>query len=429
MVNVKWLTVFKIFVLGLGILMYIPLSKAATVRIMCGTVGQEFATCKKGAEDWAQKTGNEVEVLTAIADSSERLTLYHQLFATKSSDVDVFTIDTTWPGLLSNHFLDLLPYMDASDVEKYIPSLIENNTVRGKLVALPWYTEVASLYYRKDLLEKYGEPVPETWEDLTRISKRIQEAERNEGNSNFWGFVFQGKAYEGLTCNALEWIRSFQVAPIVRKDGTLNIDTPESSKALEIAASWVGDIVPMGVLNYEEEEARGVFQSGNALFMRNWPYVWSLINQQDSPMRGKVGVALLPRGGKNGQHVGMLGGWHLAVSKYTRNPKEAVDLVRYLTGKKELKRRALSANYFPTIKSLYADKEILKKHPFMQVLRPHFEKAIVRPSAQTGKWYGQVSTEFCNVVHRMLSKRTRTKYPLKVLEKKLLLLSRNGQWR
>ncbi len=71
-------------------------------------------------------------------------------------------------------------------------------------------------------------------------------------------------------------------------------------------------ISPPGTLNYGEEEARGVFQSGNAVFMRNWPYAWALSQAGDSPVRGKVAVAPLPRGGSNGTRASTLGGWQLA---------------------------------------------------------------------------------------------------------------------
>jgi trehalose/maltose transport system substrate-binding protein len=102
------------------------------------------------------------------------------------------------------------------------------------------------------------------------------------------------------------------------------------------------------VLNYAEEEARGVFQSGNAVFMRNWPYAWGLANSADSLIKDKVGVSALPKGGANGGHAAALGGWQAAVSKYSKNPDLAADLVMYLTSTAEQKRRAIEGNLQPT---------------------------------------------------------------------------------
>ena len=50
-----------------------------------------------------------------------------------------------------------------------------------------------------------------------------------------WGFVFQGKAYEGLTCNALEWVDSFGGGTIVDADGKITIDNPKAAEALDLA--------------------------------------------------------------------------------------------------------------------------------------------------------------------------------------------------
>ena len=140
----------------------------------------------------------------------------------------------------------------------------------------PWFADASLLFYRKDLLEKYGEQAPQTWAQLTATAQKIQDAERKAGNDKFWGYVWQGRAYEGLTCNALEWVASYNGGSIVEPDGKISINNPQAVKALAQAKPWVNTITPPGVLNYTEEESRGVFQAGNALFMRNWPYAWGL---------------------------------------------------------------------------------------------------------------------------------------------------------
>ena len=115
------------------------------------------------------------------------------------------------------------------------------------------------------------------------------------------------------------------------------------------------------MLNYQEEEARGVFQAGNAAFMRNWPYAWSLAQGADSPVKGKVGIVPLPKGGADGQNAAALGGQLLAVSKYSKNPDVAIDLVMYLTGPEEQKRRAVVGSFNPTIPALFKDADIQRR--------------------------------------------------------------------
>jgi trehalose/maltose transport system substrate-binding protein len=293
---------------------------------------------------------------------------------------------------------------------------------------MPWFTDAGMLYYRKDLLEAAGKQPPKTWAELSATAQELQDKARAEGNDRMWGYVFQGKAYEGLTCNGLEWVDSFGGGTIVDADGAITVDNEKAAAALTWAASTVGTIAPEGVLNYSEEEARGVFQSGNAVFMRNWPYAWALGQAPDSPVKDKIGVAALPAGGEGGKPSGTLGGWQLAVSAYSANQDAAVDLVRYLTSAEEQKRRAIEGSYNPTIESLYKDPEILAAVPFFGSLYDVFINAVARPSRVTGAKYNQVSSEFFNAVHEVLSKRSEAPDSLAALSRKLDRLSRGGRW-
>ena len=166
---------------------------------------------------------------------------------------------------------------------------------------------------------------------MADTAKMVMDKERAAGNKDMWGFVFQGNAYEGLTCDALEWVKSNGGGQIIEADGTISINNPKAAEAIDMVKGWVGTISPPGVLAYQEEESRGVWQTGNAVFMRNWPYAYSLGNGADSAVKGKFDVAPLPKGAGDGaRSAATLGGWNLAVSKYSKNPKEAIDLVKFL---------------------------------------------------------------------------------------------------
>jgi len=305
---------------------------------------------------------------------------------------------------------------------------VANNTIDGKLLAMPWFTDVGLLYYRKDLLEKYDEKVPTTWEELATMAKKIQDAERASGAKDMQGFVFQAKASESLTCNALEWIAAYNGGSIVDNTGKITINNAQAAKALDTAASWVGTITPRGVLNYAEEEARGVFQKGNAVFMRNWPYAWSDAQAADSTIKGKVGVSPLPKGGVNGKSAATIGGWQLAVSKHSKHPKEATDLIMFLTSKDTQKKRAVDGSYNPTIPALYADKEILDKNPFFADLLKVFEASVARPSKATGLKYNEVSTAFWNASSSVLAGIAKGAEAVAKLEEELYKISSAGKW-
>ncbi len=401
-----------------------PARAEVTLAISCGAVGVEFQMCREAAETWARESGNKVELISTPAGSTERLALYQQLLSAQSADIDVLQIDVVWPGTLANHLLDLSGRLP---VEGVFPALVDNNTVDGKLVAMPWFTNAGILYYRRDLLEKYHRPVPNTWTEMSDTARIIMQGERQAGDARMWGYVFQGRAYEGLTVNALEWVASHGGGSIVAPDGKITIDNPRAIAALTQAASWINTIAPTGVLNYAEEETRGTFQSGNAVFMRNWPYAWPLLNAEGSPVRGQVGVAVLPMA-EGGQHAATLGGEQLAVSRYSRHPEEAVALVRYLTSQAEQQRRAIAGGFNPTFSALYRDPAVLAANPFFGDLYETFVNAVARPSGVTAGRYNQVSAEFWNAVHTVLSDQMKPDAALSRLERSLRRIGRNGRW-
>jgi len=413
--------------LALAVAAMASAASAASIKISCGAVGQELELCKRNAEAWAAKTGNQVQVVATPNDSSERLALYQQVLSAGSDKIDVFQIDVVWPGLLGLHLLDLKPYTQGVEGQHFA-SFIANNTHAGRLVAMPWFANAGLLFYRKDLLDKYGQKVPATWDELAATAKKVQDAERAAGNDKMWGYVWQGRAYEGLTCNALEWVASHGGGTVVDSDGRISVRNANAAAALRTAASWVGTISPTAVLNYAEEESRGVFQAGNAVFMRNWPYAWSLAQGGDSVIKGKVGVAVLPRGTAMGGNAATLGGESLAVSKYSRNPALAADLVLYMTSAAVQKERALSGSFNPTLPALYRDAEILKANPFMGELYGVFNRAVARPTSATGARYNQVSNEFWNAVHEVLAGKVKPEDALSRLDTSLNRLSRGAKW-
>lgn len=372
-----------------------------TVTLACGTVGQELQLCKDGAARWEKKTGNTVKIFESPNLTNDRLGLYQQQLAAKSSDIDVYQLDVVWPGLLAEHFVDLTGKVPAAEVKQHFAGIIDANTVDGKLVALPWFTDAGLLYYRTDLMKKYGfTAAPKTWAEMAMMAKKIQDGEQKT-NKAFAGYVWQGKNYEGLTCDAMEWLVSFGGGTIVDSTGKITVNNPKAAQALDTAASWVKTISPAGITTYAEEDARGIFQSGNAAFMRNWPYAWSLGQSKDSKVAGKIGVAPLPSGGA--RNAATLGGWQLGVSMYSKNQAAAIDLVRYLSGPAEQKIRAIEGTYNPTIAALYKDKDILKANPFFGSLYNVFTSAAARPSGPTKGKYNQVSQAFSGAVSDVLA--------------------------
>jgi trehalose/maltose transport system substrate-binding protein len=153
-------------------------AQGVVVSIACGSVGVELDLCRSGAEAWARKTGNQVKVVSTPKASNETLAQYQQLLSAGASDLDVLRIDVVWPGVLARHLVDIGAEVGDEVLSQHFPAIVEASTVGGKVVALPWFTDVGLLYYRKDLLEKYGRKPPATWQELAETAKVVMDGER-----------------------------------------------------------------------------------------------------------------------------------------------------------------------------------------------------------------------------------------------------------
>jgi trehalose/maltose transport system substrate-binding protein len=374
-----------------------------TLRVLAGNVGQELALTQAAAARYMEMHPNiTVEVVDTPDFVEDRLGVYLQLFEAQSPEGDVFQIDVIWPGDLAEHFVDLYEYGADEVAGEHFPAIIENNTVDGQLIGIPWFTDAGLLYYRTDLLEKYNyDAPPATWDELEEMAQTIQDGERAEGNQDFWGFVWQGNAYEGLTCDALEWVYSNGGGTIVSRDETITVNNDAAIAAVEQAAGWVGTISPDGVTGFGEEDARGVWQAGNAAFMRNWPYAYSLGMAEDSVIAGLFDVSPLPAGDMG--RAATLGGWQLAVSQYSEHPEVAADVALFMASYDEQKIRAIEGSFNPTIEALYEDEDVLAAVPFFGSLFDVFTNAVARPSTVTAPQYAETSRIFYNGVHSVLT--------------------------
>ncbi|MBX5176160.1 ABC transporter substrate-binding protein [Rhizobium lentis] len=394
---------------------------AAEISFAANTTGKNVEFLNKQLAIFEKETGNQVKLVTMPSSSSEQFSQYRLWLAAGNKDIDVYQTDVIWAPQLADQFIDLKEA--TKDVAgQFFPSIIASQTVNGRLVALPLFTDAPALYYRKDLLEKYDKLPPKTWEEMAATAKEVQDKERQAGQKDLWGYVFQGNSYEGLTCNALEWVKSSGGGQIVEPDGTISINNEKAASALERAKGWIGTISPPGVLAYQEEESRGVWQTGNAVFMRNWPYAYSLGNGADSAVKGKFDVMTLPVAAAGDKPSSTLGGWNLAVSKYSEKQEAAIALVKFLASKDVQKARAIELSNLPTLTDLYDDKDIAAAQPFMPNWKPIFQDAVPRPSATAKVKYNEVSSKFWTAVHNTLSGSGSAAENLELLEADLTTL-------
>jgi multiple sugar transport system substrate-binding protein len=316
----------------------------------------------------ARHPGIRVETESLPWNSDEQHQFYVINLEGGGAPLDVMMLDVIWVAEFARAgwLLDLTPHVEPGERERHFPSAIAAAAHGGRLWALPWIMNVGLLYYRADLLAKHGLAPPETWEDLVAQVGRIREGERGP---RLDGVLWQGKQYEGMVVNVLEavWANG---ARVMGEEGEIFPDRARAEEALAFLRRLItSGVSPAWVTAADEELTRRAFGAGRAIFLRNWPYARDLFELPDSPVRGKVGMAPLPRHAGGTRGAGSTGGAHLAVDARTRHPAAAVALARFLTGAHAQRAMAAGVALNPTRLALYDDPDLVRSHPHLPAVR------------------------------------------------------------
>ncbi len=307
------------------------------------------------------------------------------LIALRSGDdsIDFFNADVTWTpvfaasGLIEN----LDDEFPVSEQAAFLPSTIDAATYDGQVWGVPFRTDAGVLYYRKDLLAKYGKSVPATWDELKETSLEIVTGERAEGNE-MYGLTGSMKQYEGLTCNAVEWFYS-NGGSVIDEDGNISINSPENVEILNLVREMVElELFPGGVLSYGSGDARASMFQGNQVFLRGWPKAYALsMNPDNSTVVDLLGVAELPRGASGTRGHSTLGGWQLFLSKNSTKKEAALKFMMFYASEYAMKLHAINDSYLPARSSLYSDSDILAANPFFGMIEDVLTNAVPRPKS------------------------------------------------
>lgn len=297
-------------------------------------------------------------------------------FLLGNSPYDLVNLDIVWlPKFAAAGWLtDLSDRFSKEERADYLEGNLNGNTYEGKLYAIPWRTDAGMLYYRRDLIEQIGAKPPETFSELMQISKTLKDDKAAD-----WGFVWQGRQYEGAITAFIEVLEGnggFWINPDTKEVG---LDRPEAIEAVKFLLSTVQQgVSPPGVSTYIEEDTRRLFQAGKTVFMRNWPYAYPLLNAEDSPVKGKVGIKPMVHA-PNQESAAALGGWSWGISSTTPHPEEAWKMVQFFTSPESQRKYILESGWLPSRKSLYKDPEILAKYPHFSQIANVLETSALRP--------------------------------------------------
>lgn len=316
-----------------------------------------------------------VNLIEGPSATNTREDQYVTSFLSGQSPYDVIFADVPWiPKFAAGGWLeDLTDKWPEDRWNEFIPGSIEGSKYKGRIYRVPLFIDAGMLYYRTDLLQAAGEEPPETFAELVRIAQKLQSPHSGE---RLWGFVWQGQQYEGLVCDYLEILKGFGGDWIDTETNAVGLDQPPAIKAAEFLRDCIAEygISPPGVTTYEEEQSRQLFHAGNAVFHRNWPYVWSLAQAEDSPIRGKVGIVRMPSA-PGGEHAATLGGWGFAISSTTPHKDEAWAFVEFMTALPQARRVFEETGSLPALEAFYNDID----DPGIRQMYAVFKSTVPRP--------------------------------------------------
>jgi multiple sugar transport system substrate-binding protein len=367
-----------------------------------------------------------VELLRRPANTEQQRQGLIVALKAELTDPDVFLMDVAWIGLFAA--ANWLVPLQGVERSAFFPRLLNLVDVHNnQLLALPVYVDAGLLYYRDDLLTAFGFPgPPDTWQALVEQATVVQHGMRQH-QPDFYGFVWQGKQYEGLITNFQEFAGA-QGGFVLDRNGQaqLALNLPQNRMALHFMYDliWRYNVSPpFTYTEMQEEETRRLFQQGKALFARNWPYAWALHQQPDSPVRGKTGVTL-PPAPAGGTRTSALGGWHIGVSKFSDVKPLAVAFVQYICSYPVQKRMVLHQGWNPGRQDLYTDPELLQHVPHLPVLQQALQAALPRPVVP---YYPQLSAIAQRRLNSALAGRATAAEALREAEQEIhALLSRYG---
>lgn len=351
------------------------------------------------------------------ADTGQYFDLMRTEFQAGGGDIDVITGDVIWPASFAAQgwIVDLSDRFPEEERKKFLDGPVQANTYDGKVWGVPWYTDAGLLYYRKDLLEQSGfsEP-PKTWDELKAMALKTK-----QDTGIKYGFVFQGANYEGGVVDGLEYIYSHGGQVLDPNDASkVIIDSPESVAGLTTQRSMIADgVAPEAVANFTESESSSAFLNGDAVFCRDWSYIYALAGDPESSSikQGQIGVAPLPAA-EGGKSVSGLGGWSFYINSTSDEQDAAWEFIRFATSAEQQKILAMEEGLGPTRKELYKDQEVLNKLPVAELGREAFENAQPRPKSP---YYGDMSFEMAEQFNASLKGEVSPEQAIKTLQTNL----------
>ena len=347
--------------------------------------------------------------------TNERKELLARYLRSKSDRIDVFTVDQIWVPRFAKWVYPLEDYFDQGEKDKLLIYGMKTCNFNDSLIALPFYLDIAVMFYRKDLLNTFPNQKnlqqkimkSISWEDLININSNI------DMNSKPF-FLFPADDYEGLMCIFVELMESQGKSLI--ENGELQLESEEAIRSLELLVNMVDkyNMTPREVVNFRESEIYTTYLNNNGLFLIGWP---AFLNEYpkfsiDKEIFNNIKIAPIPHF-KNGKLASTFGGWNLMISKFSKNVDKAVLFIKYLISEEAQSILYLEGGYLPINNALYENKEDKKLHFYNELMK----SGVYRPFLEN---YTKISDIIVEYLNKAIKKEITVEHALKGAREKII---------
>jgi multiple sugar transport system substrate-binding protein len=309
---------------------------------------------------------------------------------------DVYLGDVIWPAEFAEKGLARpLDGEFAPDFwRRFAPELLPATKYHGKTYAVPLFADQGLLFYRKDLVPR----PPTTWEGLVAEADRII----GQAHGNLYGYVWQGAAYEGLTCNWTEMLADAGGQTLDRAGTRSALTSPPALRALLFLKSLIDrGTTPSEVTGFQEPNGTALFVSGQVVFLRGWNSAYArIITSANDVVQGHVGVAPLPSfADRPGPGYSASGGWNLYLNPHLRDTRKLAAAKRFIEWMTDVQAQRKLARYYQIPANVQVRSEpVVREDPTMRAALD--ARPVSRPSQVAA--YPAVSEAVYSAVNRAL---------------------------
>ncbi|GGP26522.1 ABC transporter substrate-binding protein [Silvimonas amylolytica] len=298
--------------------------------------GEQYEPLYSVIPEWEKKTGAKVQIVSSKSHFELDRELKQDI-ASGKIDYCLFSNHTNFAAQYVTITRDLKPLVPADFVSKFSPRVIQQSTIKGKLLEIPRHSDISELYYNKKAYDdpankaaykaKFGKDLapPQTWDDVAQQAKFFAKP------PNFYGTQFAGKD-EAITGRFYEMLVA-NGGQLFDKNFKPTFNSPAGVKSL----NWFVDLyksgaVPKGAPNYVWDDLGNGFASGTVALDLDWGGWASFFNDpKSSKVAGNVGIIRAPKG-SSGKRTGWSGSHSFSITQSCDNPKAAADFLMFITG-------------------------------------------------------------------------------------------------